>query len=211
MVLCGLLWCMGVIIPLGFGQYSLPFRLTGDQDEMIVTCGFTDDGTSPPNSIAESISTALFATPSFAASTWSNVYSFGPGRVTVQRALGPIEGVGTTSRVGTNASFSPCTNNCAVLCRKRTARGGRQGRGRFYLPIGLTGEGNVTAVGILLETVRAQLQTDLETWRAQMASGTQDLVLLHGDPLVGVAPPPDLITAFEVDPLIATQRTRLRR
>lgn len=202
---------MGVIIPLGFGQWTLPFRLTGDPEEMLITCGFADDPIVNPQVIADSITNNLFSTPSFAASTWATVYTFGPGRVTCQRSLGPIEGVGTVTRVGTNGAFSPTQPNTAVLCRKRTARGGRQGRGRFYVPVGLTGENNITAVGVLLETVRAQLQTDLEAWRTAVAATNFDLQLLHGEPLVGVAPPPDPITAFEVDTLVATQRRRLRR
>lgn len=202
---------MGVIIPLGFGQWSLPFRLTGDAEEMLITCGFSDDNLVNPSVIADTITNNLFAQPSFAASTWANVYQFGPGRVTCMRSLGPIEGTGSVTRVGTNSGFSPTQQNTAVLCRKRTARGGRQGRGRFYVPVGFTAESNITSVGVLLESVRAQLLTDLQAWRTAQAATTQPLVLLHGDPLVGVAPPPDAITAFEVDTVVATQRRRLRR
>ena len=202
---------MGVIIPLGFGQWTLPFTLSGDQEEMVITCGFTDDPLVPPATIANTITNALFATSSFAASTWATIYTFGPGRVTCQRSLGPIEGVGSVTRVGTNAAFSPTQQNTAVLCKKLTARGGRQGRGRFYLPPGLTAEGNITPQGTLLESVRAQLQTDLGAWLAAVNAGTSDLVLLHGPVDVGTPPPPDPILQFVVDTVVATQRTRMRR
>lgn len=209
---------MGVKIPVGYGQWTLPLRLSGDSEEMVVTCGFLDDDTSDPNAIANTITNALFATSSFAASTWSTIYTLGPGRVTVNRTLGTFEGVATVTRVGTNAAFSPTHQNTAVLCRKITSRGGRRGRGRMYLPVGLTAEGNITPQGGLLESVRATLQADLETWKTALIAASFPLQLLHGDKvdpetgeIIELAPPPNIINTWQVDPVVATQRTRMRR
>lgn len=201
---------MGVSIPVGFGQWTLPFALTGDLEEMVITCGFTDDVGASPDDIATTITNVLFATATFAASSVNNQYVLGPGRVTVNRALGTFEGVGSVTRTGTNA-VSALPQNCAILASKRTLRGGRHGRGRLYLPPAFISEGNVTPTGGLLETVRASIELDLNTWRANLIPLNLPLQLLHQAPPVGPAIPPDGITAFNVSTRVATQRTRLRR
>lgn len=202
---------MGVNIPLGFGLWRMPFRLAGDVEEMLVTCGIQDDPLSPPNLVADTVTNALLATNSFQAASGSNQYSCGPGRVTLMRSLGPIEGVGSVSRAFTNAAVPPPPQNVALLVQKRTARGGRQGRGRMYFPPFLFAESVITATGTIAQGLIDQFTNDLEAWRVAVAGTAFDLVLLHGDPLVGSSPPPDVITSLTAQPLVATQRTRLRR
>lgn len=209
---------MGVKIPLGFGQWTLPIRLAGDLEEMVITCGFVDgDPTDLPNDVANSITNDLLARPTFAASSISTNYTLGPGRVVVHRVLGTFEGVGSVTRVGTGSIATP-PHNCAILVRKNSARGGRRGKGRMYLPpIGLS-EGNVTAVGVITQSIVDSISLDFETWRANLSALNLQAVLLHSDKvdpdtgeIIELAPPPDPVLSFVCQQVIATQRTRMRR
>jgi len=202
---------MGVNIPVGFGQFTWPVRLIGDLEEMVFTVGFVDgDDTDAPNDVANSISNALLAQPIFAASSISNQYSMGPGRVTVNRALGTFEGVGSVSRTGT-ASLTTLPHNCAILVRKNTALGGRRGKGRIYLPPWMIAESNITPAGVIFQTGVDSVTLDFETWRAQLSALNLQAVLLHGDSPNSATPSPTPILNFACQSVIATQRTRLRR
>lgn len=202
---------MGVTIPVGFGQLTIPFTLTGDAEEMVCTLGFDDDGTSTPNTIATTLQTQLFAEDSWAASSLAVGYTVGPCRVVVNRTLGTFEGQAGTSRAGTNAGLPVPSQNVAVLVRKITARGGRAGRGRLFLPGLQLGEGNVTATGVILQSLVDSWTADFNSFLAACTTVGFPLVLLHQDPEVGPPLPPDPITGFAVQPVVATQRTRLRR
>lgn len=202
---------MGVTIPVGFGQYTQPITLIGDTEEMVFTFGFTDDTAASANDIATTINNVIFAQPTFAASTVSNQYTLQPGRVTVNRALGTFEGVSSTAaRVGT-ATITCLPQNNAALITKRTARGGRRGRGRMYMPLFFVAEGNVTPVGGILASVVASTTLDWQTVRAQLIPLNLTMVLLHQSPPVGPPVPPDVITSLTCESVIATQRNRLRR
>jgi hypothetical protein len=202
---------MGVTVPLGFGMWRLPIRLVGDAETMYITCGFVDDDIIPPSVIAQNITAPLLATPTFAASTVWQDYSMGPGEVTVTRLLGTFEGVGTTTRTGTNTTTTVLPQNVAVLVKKITARGGRHGRGRMFLPPFMFGEASVTPQGVIATSQVNQITTDFQTWRASLAGGSTPLQLLHQAPPVGPAIPPDVIEQFICSNIVATQRTRLRR
>lgn len=202
---------MGVELPVGFGQWTLPFRLIGDLEEMVITCGFVDgDGTDAPNDVATSITNALLSKASFAASSISNQYSMGPGRVTVNRALGTFEGTGSITRTGT-ASLTTLPHNCAILIRKNTARGGRRGKGRMYVPPFMVAESNITPAGVVFSTAVDTLTSEFNSWLAECSALNLQLVLLHGDSPESATPGPDPILAFTCQSVIATQRTRLRR
>jgi hypothetical protein len=112
----------------------------------------------------------------------------------------------------TLTSFPP---NVALLVHKRTARGGRRGRGRMYIPWTLsttsTGEGGVIAPASL-----TPMQTACNVWLSSISSGAGPVVLLHRPSTPGTARPstpgsPNVVTSMVVDPLCATQRRRLGR
>ena len=116
------------------------------------------------------------------------------------------------SRVGTNvgqkvqASFSA---NVALLCHKRTARGGRRGRGRWYVPW-FAASTEVAEDGTVTESVRAAKETALNVLRGAMSSAGNPMVVLHNP---GLSSPgaPNLVTAISVSNLVGTQRRRLGR
>ena len=99
--------------------------------------------------------------------------------------------------------------NCALLVHKRTARGGRRGRGRLFMPWFLN-EAKVTSSGMIDASEQVSLQTPFNVWFADLATRGIPMVLLHqgGDTPPG---PPNLVTSLAVDPMNSTQRRRLGR
>lgn len=97
-------------------------------------------------------------------------------------------------------------NNCAVLARKQTNLGGRQNRGRVYLPG--QPEGNVNDEGVMLPGALGNWQTAAAAWLANSNAivGITGMVILHT--AVGVAP--TLVQSMSVSDLMATQRRRMR-
>lgn len=95
--------------------------------------------------------------------------------------------------------------NVTLLVKKVTGMGGRKGRGRMYLP-GVS-EASTDVAGVLDETYRGQVETDLADFKTDLAIINAFPVLLH----TLEADSPNNITSFIVETSVATQRRRLRR
>lgn len=119
-------------------------------------------------------------------------------------ATGPsaLHNVGTTGSIGSQG-ISP---QVSILVQKRTAFGGRRGRGRLYFP-GPT-ESDVTNAGEVDSAYHAAAQLAFDNLLAEFSSDGMPWVLLHGG---AGAPVPYDITSLEVSSTVATQRRRLRR
>lgn len=124
--------------------------------------------------------------------------------------IGP-DGTGPSAEFAVNLPGASASNavspNTSVLVRKNTNRGGRSGRGRFYLP-GLR-EDVVDSGGQIASGTVTSLQSAVDDFYADMIAGGMPLVLEHGPlpPVVGA----DFLTSLTVAPKVATQRRRLRR
>nr|CRY97485.1 hypothetical protein [uncultured prokaryote] len=107
---------------------------------------------------------------------------------------------------GVNGSSSDAAllPNSSILIRKVTFLGGRQGRGRVFVP-GMSEE-DVTASGYIESLSLAAHQTAADAWLAAVNDASVTMVLLHSDSLV-----PTEVTSLSVAQIIATQRRRLRR
>lgn len=135
---------------------------------------------------------------------------------------GPIANyVGTPVAGAVGAtSLSP---GSAILVEKQSGFGGRRGRGRMYWP-GVY-DGWVDDNGALGSGIQAQVNGFMVQLLANLAATDVPMYLLHspsytwaivggqprrvyGDP--GDAPDPYIVTALSCDPVIATQRRRLR-
>lgn len=201
---------MGVVVPVGFAQVNAVFKLTGDVEDMVVTLGIDPGAISVPTVLADLVWDELVnAGTIFAASSFSANYQIGPFTATIMTATGPQTGEGTSSRDGTNAGVSALPNNVAVLVQKRTARGGRQGRGRSYFPCVFPTEGDIGPTGDMSTTSQTAWQTAMNEFLSGLAAADIPMVLLHSEAAGGLAPDP--VTALVVDQKVATQRTRLRR
>jgi hypothetical protein len=108
-----------------------------------------------------------------------------------------------------SADYLP--QNCALLVKKQTNRGGRRGRGRFYVPMILP-EASVDPVGNISGPQIEQKQTAADGFLEQLSTGPLNtpMVLLHNTEGVSTAGAPDPVTKLTVDGVISTQRRRLR-
>jgi hypothetical protein len=121
-----------------------------------------------------------------------------------------VVGVSATTTTGAGSSTALVPQNCAHLIHKRSNAGGRAGRGRMYLPAVI--EANVDAVGALtsawMGTVNSALTALLAGTDGTLTDG---MVILHDSHGAAAAASPYKVTALSCDPIIATQRRRLRR
>lgn len=98
--------------------------------------------------------------------------------------------------------------NCALLVEKVTSRRGRRARGRNFWPLAMF-ESQVSPTGSLDPSGIQELFDDFFT---ELTTRGLAPVILQGD--TGVTPPlspPPNVTRFVVDPVIGTQRRRMRR
>jgi len=204
---------MGIFTPQGYGLAVIPFSMVGDSEEMVTTVGFLPGGGLTPIDMAQEIQDQLFAQSIFAASSFSDEVTIGPVRVTFESFIGPQEGIASGTRTGSLTDFETVPNNTAVLVQKRTLRGGRQGRGRFYWPVFYPNEESVSRTGTITPAAVTGWQTAMTNWRTGCASNGVPLYLMHSRLENGDPPTidPDEIQTLLVSNLVATQRTRLRR
>lgn len=126
----------------------------------------------------------------------------------------PLVLTGNTTRNG-GVAITGLPSNCAVLVHKRSSRGGRRGRGRFFIPW-TVGEGNVDEAGTITPATVTQLQGEMTDLLADHVASSIPMVILHEPSEPGTAHPtapgtPDVVNTLVVDPLISTQRRRLGR
>ena len=117
--------------------------------------------------------------------------------------------VSTTAPGGGGASLQSPPPNVAVLLRKQTARGGRRGRGRMYVPWACL-ETDIDEAGLLAVTAVNAWTTAAEAWRGAHVTNDAQLGILH-EPGVTATWSPDPLTGIFCDRVVATQRRRLVR
>lgn len=201
---------MSLVIPPGFGQASIEIRNDGDPDPWYVTLGvdlsdvggdFSAAASSIGLSFAETIGLQLH-TSSTVTGVNLLVGQDGPDRLVVR--------VNLNEPGQTSSAMLP--QNCAALYDKGTARAGRRGKGRMFLPNVLK-EAGVNNVGVIDSNDLADLQLqataflDILTGPAPLAQSTP-MVLLHNTGPGSTVP--DVVTSLRVQNVISTQRRRLR-
>ena len=102
-----------------------------------------------------------------------------------------------------------CPSSVALLVHKRTAVGGRRGRGRIFMPWGITAN-SVGENGLLIPSEVTGLQTTWTAWLADLATRGIAMFVLHQ---AGISPTtlPAAVTSLIVDPMVSSQRRRLGR
>jgi hypothetical protein len=107
-------------------------------------------------------------------------------------------------------SGSQAASNVAVLVHKRTALGGRKGRGRLFIPWAVA-DSNVDEAGIIVPATVVTMQTAVTSFLNGIITEGMNMVLLHSPDKSGVTVPPTTVSSLVVDGMIATQRRRLGR
>lgn len=205
---------MALVIPEGYAHVVQSISLTGDPEPMAITYGVRIDPASPPGSAGAlaSLLRPAFVTPF--TPFFTTGFTIGPTEVKYQELAPPALpsiGVAPGATAGTGGAGTLLPQNSAFLVHKRTGDGGPRNRGRFYLPN--VQESQVNNLGQLDSGTLTAIQTTLNTFLTNVngVAGVDTMVLLHNDGGVSPLIDPTAIISLQIDPVIATQRRRLRR
>jgi hypothetical protein len=200
------------VIHPGDGQWTVKIAMPNGRTAVNVF-GFQNPGAINANVVADTLGD-LYETAF--ASVFGADYSIGPHHVVWNDTGTMKEGDDLTITPGTNvATMVP--PNTAVLFKKATGLAGKQFRGRTYLPS--VSEGEVDDAGVLTPATLLFLQTQGNAFLASMISANLPMLVLHANridhtthlPIPGTAPVGTLVTLFNPEAVVATQRRRLRK
>lgn len=189
-----------MIIPSGFGQATILFGGTALRFPGNVVFGFDDNADDGAAAAAEAIHGGF-------ASCFMPVLSEELLLLTTFVKLGPND-TGPSAEFSDTVPGEILSDNAgpqvSFLLSKNTALGGRQGRGRMYLPG--VGEDRYGDFGAISGATQSSLDDAAEAWLVLMALAGYPVQLLHGD---STAPTP--VISMTTSGFIATQRRRMRR
>lgn len=194
------------IIPPGYAEAVIPITREGDDRPYVVTFGLEVDlGDVDAAQIADNVLTAFAGVWRTSLPTGGNV---GPATLRLGQDGGDPVIVESTVVEPTQNGQPFCPQNVALLVQKRSGYGGRRNRGRMYFP-GVT-EAAVDNVGVIAPGTLAAYQALADDWLETFGfanPGVGNMVILHStEPAT-----PTVVTSLRVEPMVATQRRRLRR
>lgn len=203
---------MARVIPPGFAEARIVMSATGDPRPWTVTLGIdVSDAGGDYEGVADKVRVSYAQSFLIGQSTLVRLDS-------VELLIGQDGGDPLTvsspasSSGGTASAMLP--QNCAVLVQKRSGVAGKRNRGRMFIPL-MAREAQVDGVGVIDADERDAYQVTADLFLEKLLSDEPGTftpappVILHTAG-VGVDPTPTPITRFIVDPVIATQRRRLR-
>lgn len=199
--------------PPGFASCSYELRHASMNRSAFITFGIDAVDTDP-----NAVCTALVGDFSAPGSLFSVIDS-NVTLIATHAALGTDGGEDLVGVSGTPVACTRSANtlpaNCATLVHKRTTRGGRRGRGRWYIPWSAQAQMTDEA-GKLLPADVTLVQNAVNAWFAAIQVNPGPMVLLHRPSAPGTTRPttpgpPNVVTSLTVDTLVATQRRRLGR
>lgn len=202
---------MPLQIPFNYGEASVWFRLAGDPEEMAITTGFHDTFPDPEDAdgIAEEIYNAFVGTGLiFQVNAVGTPLSAVRCDVKIAREAEPFirQGSFVQSTQGTRSTSGP-PSNVALFVRKTSGFLGRRYKGRMYLPAQFLKNDDVSPTGAIEpSSALPTLQTRMTATYDAMVAAQLPPVILH----TTGSPTPTPVTGFSVQPVIATQRRRLR-
>jgi hypothetical protein len=193
--------------PVGFADCSYKLTRSDMSRSSYVTFGVQTTMTDPM-SIAAVLVTAFTSTGGFAAFLDSGA-SLTETRVALGTGTGEdVVGIDPTISAGQKGGVTS-PPNVAMLVHKRTARGGRRGRGRMFVPWSWT-TAEVQENGVVLATPLTTANVAVNAWLTKINTGLGAMVILHG-PGKSTLGAPNTVTSLSVDNIIGTQRRRLGR
>lgn len=198
---------MALVIPPNFWQASLPLKNEAVLRPAVITFGVNLTSYVDPIAGAPDEILACFAT-GFESVIDPSV-TFGPVSLFHYEAGG--EGgsiVGDGSVVGTRVGNNSIPPQVAAIVRKRTARAGRAGRGRFFLPWCVDRD-DVQEDGNISITEVPTLQAAADDFLDALVLSNINMVILHDDEITG-STTPNTVTSLSVDAHTGTQRRRNR-
>jgi len=190
---------MSITIPAGFAHVLLGFTGSGTAFPMATTFGIvTEDSVADIlTDVGDSIGTSNLP------DLWHTTIVL--DTIKVKKGPNTTGPSGETSVSIDGTSGTPgASPNVAMLVRKVTNLGGRQGRGRMYFPP--AHEGAIGPDGGLDSGYLGGAQSILADWLDILEAGGNQMVLLHSDDDA-----PTIVTSLSMQSPVATQRRRQRR
>lgn len=187
-------------IPTGFSQVNMLLGGTALPNKAQVTFGVRNVNLATPTTIG-----------TLAITRWNaNIQPLLASTITLEGAYvkngpdanGPFAQVAASQAGGVAAAAS--LPNLSVLVTKATDLGGRQGRGRMYVP-GVT-ESQTSDSGVFAAGNQATWQSAFTAFLNALNTDNIPMYLLHKDAAL-----PTPVIALNVQSRMATQRKRLRR
>jgi hypothetical protein len=143
-------------------------------------------------------------------SLYDNSWIFGPTHAVEGTGAAPLvwDDAGTEAGTGASSAYSSPAN--AYVVSKKTNIGGRQYRGRLYMP-GVE-EAAVGEDGVISGGYVNAFQTNFNNLRTNLIADAaiDNLVLFHDENTAGLLPP-TVIQSFLVRNVVGTMRPRQRR
>lgn len=198
---------MSLIIPPGFAHATVPLQHSLLARTAVTTFGIDLAGFAGTDAAAADAVMTCWV--NFVAPVIDSNVTAGPVVLTVgQDGSENIVVSGTTSQVGGD-SQSSVPPSVAVIINKITARGGRRGRGRMFVPWAVN-TADVSEAGLIASGAQGALTAAFDLFRQCLSTSDVDMVLLHSD---GISDPgaPNAITNLVTEALIGSQRRRLGR
>lgn len=197
------------IIPPGYAELSIPHRHSDLARPALVTMGLAISDVPDPSDVNAIVQTYW---DEFFQVVGDSDVAIGPGTVRVGQDGGDSLAVlGTVTHTGATGTSAAVNVGQALLVHKHTARGGRRGRGRMFIPWVLE-EINVNDVGVLATSTVTGMNSLLALWKtaAEALAWVDSFVLLHG---AGESVPglPNAILSLSADSMVGSQRRRLGR
>lgn len=191
-----------MIIPEGFAEASIYVWVAGDAEVTVSTWGFTKFPVSDfDQADCDAVYTA-FAT-ALRDSRLGTQARFGGVTLRANNGAGIVLFENIFETPGENdIALAPI--NCCALIQKRTALGGRHGRGRCYMA-GFLDASQVDSAGNLSEDLQTALTVNFTEFFNELIAAEMIPMLLHAD-----ATAPTQITSLSCANKIATQRRRVR-
>lgn len=193
-----------MVIPIGYAQANFRLKHDNDQEEMLVTLGVSSDEDPIGQNTADTLRDIYE----------NELVDLHPSAVTfvgvdllVGSDGGSLPYFAASGEAGTTSGpWLP--QNCAALIRKATAAAGRRNRGRWYWPYVLR-ETDVDDVGNLTSSRISALNSALNSFLVGLAGASTQVLpeVLHNDSTID----PTRVTGMTCEPVLATQRRRLRR
>jgi len=196
--------------PPGYGIFAVSFLIAGNSSELVNTWGFRNVAAGTAAAARAALHTAFTSGGSiYAPAFYNNQLTRVQEYVLLNDSGVLTTDVNTTHVVGTS-SFDAPPRNVSLICNKHTARAGRQFRGRCAIPNCFIDESDVDDNGTIGSSLAA-LQAAATITLALCLASNYPLYLLHGPVFPLDAPPPTPINSLTLNPLVGTQRRRLRR
>lgn len=198
---------MATVLPIGSYLAVYRWSLEGDPEEMVTTCGMS---ITFPGSNQDRV-TELYGQATAAGSITPSDGMIAPWTFVgvtlytrdLDGELSVFEHVQPITFVGGIQATPPV--NVACLVRKRTPFAGASRRGRFYLPPFALEEAQISPQGVHSTAQYNALAARVDGWYSNMVSNDCQPVIHHAD-----GSPSTIVTSFQLDTRVATQRRRLR-